>query len=59
MTNQTTPTARDDLLDLVGQLSAALDNALLHQGKHMTEADRKSRRALVDHAEKTIHQYGG
>lgn len=40
-----------EALELVRDLTAALDNVLLHQGKYMTAADREQRAALVAKAE--------
>lgn len=43
--------AHQDTLGLIADLSAALDNALLHHGHAMPAADAVRRRQLVDRAE--------
>lgn len=35
------------LIDALESLTAAMDNVLLHQGKHMTPADQQGREKLV------------
>lgn len=42
-------------LELLLRLVATLENVLLHQGKHMTDADRTAREALLGEAREMAH----
>lgn len=54
----TLPTGPGSLLDTLSNVTAALDNVLLHQGQHMTPEDRYQRRLLVASTKHTLQQHG-
>lgn len=47
---------REELLDLLDDVSASLENVLAAHGNQMTPSDRTSRQALVDRARKLCDQ---
>lgn len=52
------PTEPGSLLDTLANVTAALDNVLLHQGKHMTPADLYQRQMLCAATKHTLTQHG-
>jgi hypothetical protein len=54
----TLPTGPGSLLDTLANVTATLDNVLLHQGQHMTAEDLYQRRLLVASTRHTLQQHG-
>jgi hypothetical protein len=51
-------TGPGSLLDTLANVTATLDNVLLHQGQHMTAEDLYQRRLLVASTRHTLQQHG-
>lgn len=48
-----------EILHLLDQLAAAMDNVLLHHGKDMSQGDRSARQSLADRARALLDQIEG
>ncbi len=45
-----------ELVNALDDVTASLENVLLHLGHRMTEADRRGRWAVVEHAQALLHK---